>query len=151
MGKKWVVLGFVGCFGVAFSMSGIGAGGLYAGEGKKFALDGAVFDLNASTSVTCTASSVSVSPTKLTLKRKKSGDVTVSVTGKDACPVEGEKVTATVSASGKKLIAVSPTSAETDDEGNATFTVKAKTSTGNAKVTFGSGKLKKSMTIKVKK
>ena len=42
------------------------------------------------------------------------------------CPAEGMTVTAVVNNKGKKLISVSPTSAVTDENGDAKFTIKAK-------------------------
>ena len=65
----------------------------------------------------CEASSLAVSPTTLTLNRKMSGNVTVMVTGDGNCPVEGETVTATIGASGKKRVSVSPTSQSTNENG----------------------------------
>ena len=103
------------------------------------------------TPTVCEAEKVTVSKTTLSLKRKKSGDVTVTVTGADDCAVEGETVTATINAAGKKRISVSPTSATTDASGAATFTITAKKKTGNARVTFNAGSVKKSITVKVKK
>jgi len=106
------------------------------------------------TPTVCEAEKVTVSKTTLSLKRKKSGDVTVTVTGTvtgDACEVEGETVTATINAAGKKRISVSPTSGTTDASGAATFTITAKKKTGNARVTFKAGSVKKSITVKVKK
>ena len=103
------------------------------------------------TPTVCEAEKVTVSKTTLSLKRKKSGDVTVTVTGEDDCAVEGETVTATINAGGKKRISVSPTSATTDASGAATFTITAKKKTGNARVTFKAGSVKKSITVKVKK
>jgi hypothetical protein len=99
----------------------------------------------------CEAGSITVSPPNLTLKRNKSGDVTVTVTGLDDCAVEGETVTATINPSGKKRISVLPTIASTDENGHATFTITARKKTGSARVTFRVDELKKSMTVKVKK
>ncbi|HHT9113206.1 MAG: carboxypeptidase regulatory-like domain-containing protein [Planctomycetes bacterium] len=99
----------------------------------------------------CEPEAISVSPTSLTLKRNKSGDVTVTVTGADDCAVEGETVTATINSAGKKRISVSPTSDSTDENGQVTFTITAKKKTGSARVTFKAGSVKKSMTVKVRK
>jgi hypothetical protein len=102
------------------------------------------------TPTVCEAELVSVSPSTLSLKRKKSSTVTVTVTGYDGCAVEGETITATINAAGKKRISVSPTSASTDESGQASFTVTAKKA-GNARITFKAGGVKKSMTVKVRK
>ncbi|HHT9113046.1 MAG: hypothetical protein HZA47_03880 [Planctomycetes bacterium] len=99
----------------------------------------------------CEASSLAVSPTTLTLNRKTSGNVTVTVTGDGNCLVEGETVTATVGASGKKRVSVSPTSQSTNENGQATFTITAKKKTGKARVTFQAAEQKKSITVTVKK
>lgn len=103
----------------------------------------------------CEPESVSVSPTSLKLKRRKSGDVTVTVNGDDTvCPggvVAGETVTATINAAGKKRIKISPASAITDPSGVATFTITAKKKTGNARVTFRAGAVRKSQTVRVQK
>ena len=103
------------------------------------------------TPTVCEAETVAVSPTSLSLKRKKSGTVTVMVTGKNGCKVEGETVTATINAAGKKRISISPTSDTTDASGKATFTITAKNKTGNARVTFEAGGVKKAITVKVLK
>lgn len=52
------------------------------------------------------------------------------------CPAKGMTVTAVVDSKGKKLISVSPTSAVTDENREATFTIKAENKTGKAKVYF---------------
>lgn len=102
--------------------------------------------------IPCEVQSITVSYSSLTLKRLKSGDVTVTVTGADDCAVEGETVTATINAAGKNRISISPTSDTTDDEnGQATFTITAKKKIGNARVTFKVGSVKKSITVKVRK
>uniref|UniRef100_UPI004024C1D4 hypothetical protein n=1 Tax=Candidatus Wunengus sp. YC63 TaxID=3367699 RepID=UPI004024C1D4 len=98
----------------------------------------------------CEVDRITVSKTSLKLKRKKSGTVTVAVTGDDGCAVEGETVTATINAAGKKRISVSPTSASTDENGQESFTVTAR-KTGNARITFKAGRVKKSITVKIKK
>ena len=52
------------------------------------------------------------------------------------CPAEGMTVTAVVDSKGKKIVSVSPTSAVTDENGEATFTIKAKNKKGKATVYF---------------
>lgn len=99
----------------------------------------------------CEASSLAVSPTTLTLNRKTNSHVTVTVTGDGNCPVEGEMVTATIGASGKKRISVSPTSQTTNENGQATFTITAKKKLGKAKATFQAAGQKKSILVTVKK
>jgi len=99
----------------------------------------------------CEASSLAVSPTTLTLNRKTSGNVTVTVTGNGNCPVEGETVTATIGASGKKRVSVSPTSQTTNENGQATFTITAKKKAGKARVAFQAAGQTKSIIVTVKK
>lgn len=103
------------------------------------------------TPTVCEADTITVFPTNLTLEMKKSGTVTVTVTGADDCTVEGETVTATINASGKSRISISPSSAGTDASGQTTFTITATKKTGNARVTFKAGDVKKSLTVKVRK
>ena len=99
----------------------------------------------------CEPEDISMSPTSLTLKRNRSGDVTVTVRGADDCAVEGETVTATINAAGKKRILVSPISDSTDENGEATFTITAKKKTGSARVTLKAGDVKKSINVNVLK
>ena len=76
--------------------------------------------------------------------------MTVTVTGEDGCVVEGETVTAKINAAGKKRISISPTSATTDENGEATFTIYATKKTGNAMVSFRTGSLKEIITVRVR-
>lgn len=100
---------------------------------------------------TCEPESIAAFPSKLTLNVNESGDVVVTVTGKGGCPVEGETVTAMINKSGRKRITVSPTSATTNADGEATFTIIAKNKAGNATVTFKDGILKTTVKVKVVK
>ena len=97
----------------------------------------------------CEATIISADPELLGLAKKNSGEVTVTVTGADGCAVEGEMVTATTNMAGNKRISISPESAETDENGQAVFTITAK-KTGNARVTFRAGDVKESIIVKVK-
>ena len=99
----------------------------------------------------CVAEQIEVSPNILSIKRKKSATVTVSVKGKDNCPVEGETVTATINKGGQKRISISPLSQTTDENSQATFAITAGKKTGNARVVFRAGSLKKALIVKVKK
>ncbi len=103
------------------------------------------------TPTVCTATTITLDPTKLTLKRKESGDVAVTVTGANGCAVEGQTVTVKIDKAGSKRVKVSSASGTTDANGQVTFTFKAKNTTGNAKVTFKAGTKSKKMTIKVRK
>ena len=72
----------------------------------------------------------------LSIKRKKKESVYVTVVGDTLCAVKGEKITATVNNSGKKLVKIKPSNAETDRDGIATFKLKAKSKTGSTTITF---------------
>jgi hypothetical protein len=52
MSKKWVTMCLAGCFGVMLGIGGMNSSSAYAAEGKKLAMEGAVFDLKASSSLT---------------------------------------------------------------------------------------------------
>ena len=52
MGKKWVMLCLAVCFGVMLGIAGVNSSSAYAAEGKKMAMEGTVFDLKASSSLT---------------------------------------------------------------------------------------------------
>ncbi|MEK9144991.1 MAG: hypothetical protein AAB339_05220, partial [Elusimicrobiota bacterium] len=103
------------------------------------------------TLINCIAESIAVSQYKLELKRKETYDVTIAVSGEDDCLVEGEIVTATINATGKRLISISPSTQATDENGEAMFTITAKNKIGIARVTFSAGGFKKSITVKVKR
>jgi len=98
----------------------------------------------------CEPEAVLVSPSSLKLKRKKSGDVTVRVTGEEDCAFEDVPVTATINKAGKKCILVSPTFNSTDSNGEAKFTITAKR-VGNARVIIKAGSVKKTMIVKVRR
>jgi len=96
----------------------------------------------------CEAETITVSPFSLTLKRKKSVAVTVTVPpGEYGCSFT---VTATINAAGNKRISISPASAMTDENGEAVFTITAKKKTGAARFIFNAGSLKKSITVRVR-
>ena len=99
----------------------------------------------------CETTSIAVSPTKLTLSKKASSDVTVKVTGEDGCSVEGETITANIAPSGKRLISISSTSRDTDANGEATFTITTKKKSGKTRITFQAAGQTKLMTVMVKK
>ena len=105
----------------------------------------AIINLGVATSTTptpsptpteCTATAIIASAKAITIKKLKQSSVTITVTGNGDCKVKGEKVTARVDASGKKMVSVTPASAKTGEDGSATFKLKAKFKTGITKVTF---------------
>lgn len=65
--------------------------------------------------------------------------------------MEGETVTASIVASGKKRIYVSQASQLTDENGQAIFTITARKKTGKARVTFQAAGQTKSIAVTVKK
>ena len=75
----------------------------------------------------------------------------LQATGVYGCAVEGETVTATINAAGKRRISISPTSTSTDENGRATFTITARKKIGNARVTFKVGNWHTGMTVRVGK
>jgi hypothetical protein len=98
----------------------------------------------------CLPESISVSQSKLTLKRKRSKDVTVTVKGETDCLVDGETVTAKINNAGKKRISILPSSAFTNSNGEAKFTITAKR-VGNTKVIFKAGILNNSIIVRVRR
>ncbi len=98
----------------------------------------------------CTAEKIKLSPTKLPLKRYTSEEVTVTVIGNGGCLVAGDTVNATV-VKGNGLLSITPEIRDTDEHGQAVFTVTAGRRTGNAKIKFESGGKNKSMTVRVVK
>lgn len=97
----------------------------------------------------CEAESIEASPKTLKLQREESGDVTVTVTGSEGCPVVGETVTAKIK-SGKRRISVTPLSQNADAGGVALFTIAATKKTGNAKMKFKTASgLRTTVTVKV--
>jgi len=98
----------------------------------------------------CNADLITVSPSKLKLRKKKTDVVMVTLTGEGDCPVAGDTVRAKIT-KGKRLITVSPASAITNDAGQAGFTIMALKKTRYAKVEFKSGNVKTILKVKVVK
>jgi len=88
------------------------------------------------TPAVCEPEAVTAFPSTITLKRKKSKDVTVTVTSEDGCPVAGEMVKRKVNSAGTKFVKGSPESETTDIDGQVVFTIIAKNKTGKAAVKF---------------
>lgn len=97
----------------------------------------------------CYAVSIKISPKRLILQRRQSSEVIVTLEGNNCVP-EGEMITATIGKAGNKRIAISSASEVTDENGQAKFTITAKNKIGNAKITFKTGNLKRSIIVKVK-
>lgn len=84
------------------------------------------------------AGRISISPGSLFIKKLKKikNAITITVKDEDGNKVAGEKVTAKVFSTGKKLISVTPASQKTKGDGTTSFSIKAKKKTGNAAVIF---------------
>ena len=98
----------------------------------------------------CMPESITASPKRLTLRKGRNGNVTITVKGEGDCLVEGVTVTATINRIGKRLIDVSPNSQETDANGQAAFAINAKDKKGSAVAKFRASGLDKSATVRVK-
>jgi len=71
----------------------------------------------------------------LKLKFGENKTVTVTVFGSDDCKSEGATVTAAVK-TGKNRVTIDATTATTDANGQATFTITAGQKNGNSKIVF---------------
>ncbi len=113
---------------------------------------GLTYATNAVQSAECTPASITATPNRLKIKVNESGDVVVTVNGKDDCLAEGVTVDVKLTDSGKKKVSVSPEEgAVTDANGEAKFTFTG-IKKGKAKVTFNVEDLddKEKITVKVK-
>jgi|GEM_PF-3423386 len=93
----------------------------------------------------CIAERITLSSYKLKIITNQRAEVTVTVTGKKDCPVEGAKVRVLYLATNPNdsgRISVSRRNAVTDADGQAVFTIKAGNKTGKADFTFKTGSLK---------
>jgi len=102
-------------------------------------------------SAVCVVDALELSSAKLKLKKGEEQEVSVTVKGKDGCAVEGELVTAQISAAHKKRVEVLPTEQATDANGNATFTITATNKAGNAVVKFTCSGKTTTLNVKVGK
>lgn len=102
------------------------------------------------TSGLCKAEKITGDPASLSLRKNQSSDITVTVTGANGCLSEGQVVTATVTR-GKNLIPLKSVNETTDEDGNATFTIKAKSAVGNARIKFKAGDASMAILVKVTK
>jgi len=84
------------------------------------------------------------------LKRKKNGDVTVTVTCTDDGTVEGELVTATINGLARSAYRYHRQATASDTNGEATFTITAKKKACNTKFMFEAGDVRKSITMGVR-
>lgn len=99
----------------------------------------------------CVAETIVTSTDKLTLNINESDMVTVTVTGKGGCYVEGGIVDSIVDKAGQKYVSVSPSSTTTNANGEAMFTITAKDEAGKARVSFFCADISTSMEVKVVK
>jgi len=90
-----------------------------------------------------------VSPNPLKLAKLTSAQETVTLTCKKGLPSANRLVKVKI-VSGKKRVTVSPTTKETDENGQTTFTITATEKTGNAVVRFKYKNLTRDVTVKVR-
>ncbi|HHT9148005.1 MAG TPA: carboxypeptidase regulatory-like domain-containing protein, partial [Candidatus Wujingus californicus] len=83
----------------------------------------------------CKAKGMTASPSELTVQTGGTDTITITVTGKEGCLVEGDRVKASLQ-KGKNIIEVSPSEQVTDENGKAVFTVTSKGKEGNAAIKF---------------
>jgi 5-hydroxyisourate hydrolase-like protein (transthyretin family) len=95
--------------------------------------------------------SVEVDSRKITIKRNTNSGMTITVLCDNGSPVEGVMVSASINKAGNKRILILSESTNTNENGEAKFTIIAKNKTGNARVTFQAGGLKKSVIVKVRR
>ena len=91
------------------------------------------------------------SKTKLRIKRHGSKEVTIMVEGESGCTVVGEMVEAEVVTGKKRISSFLPMKQETDETGQAVFTITAGQKSGKAKVKFSAGNLEETIIVKIKK
>lgn len=99
----------------------------------------------------CNPETVVLHPAKLELKKKQSGDVTITLMGENECMVEGVVVSSKLVGRNKKYLTVEPKSVMTDETGKATFTITAKKRAGRARVQFIVGDVGFSIPVTIKK
>ncbi|MFO0795101.1 MAG: hypothetical protein U0586_13705, partial [Candidatus Brocadiaceae bacterium] len=100
----------------------------------------------------CDPIAIKKSPRKLKLFTGSNRDVTLTVNMPDSCPADGIAVNAKINAVGKQRISLgSPSKVDTDSNGKAKFTIKAKQNAGKAKVIFRAGTQQTKMDVTVVK
>ncbi|MBM4065431.1 MAG: hypothetical protein FJ266_07285 [Planctomycetes bacterium] len=87
------------------------------------------------TTTECEPEAITLDTKKLNLKLGEGKTVTVTVSGADDCKSEGATVNAVIK-TGKNRVAIDATTATTDANGQATFTITAGQKKGNSKVVF---------------
>ena len=96
----------------------------------------------------CEVKSIRVSPKRQRIKRRKSSEVTVTLSGDNCIPMDKE-VKVTIGNRAEKLISISPTSVLVNEDGQARFIIMAKNKIGRARVIFVTGNQKKSIIVKI--
>ncbi|MFO0792895.1 MAG: hypothetical protein U0586_02410 [Candidatus Brocadiaceae bacterium] len=100
----------------------------------------------------CDPIAIKKSPKKLKLFTGSSRDITLTVTMPEGCPSDGQPVYAKIDAISKQFVTLdSPNNADTDANGKAKFTIKAKQKAGKAKVRFKAGAQQTKLDVKVVK
>ncbi len=95
--------------------------------------------------------SVKVGSRKIKIKRNTSADMMIMVLCDNGSPVEGVMVNTSINKAGNKRILILPESTTTNKNGEAKFTIIAKNKTGNARIIFKAGGLKRSAIVKVRR
>lgn len=96
----------------------------------------------------CDAETIQLSQNSLELQKGESCEIVVTVKGENDCVAGGVSIKATTK-KGKKRISLFPESGITDENGQITFTIRAKEKTGKATVLFKAEGLKVKLTVKV--
>ena len=99
------------------------------------------------TTGTCVPSKMKADRSVISIKKGKSKDVIITLSGENGCKPEGEKVKAEVT-DGTSFITLNQTETETDGDGNATFQITANNA-GRAKVQFSNDKLDQQIEVKI--
>lgn len=116
-----------------------------------------VKDINLGLTITKTASfgecelrSIVINESVLNLERGVNYNIKVTLSG-SGCLVQNKKITAKINWMGKRCISVLPSSALSDENGEAMFIIKTKNKSGRATVTFKADSLRKDLIVVVKK
>ena len=98
----------------------------------------------------CDPIAVKKSPRTLKLFTGSNRNITLAVTMPDGCPADGVSVYAKIDPISKQFITLgSPGKVDTDANGKAKFTIKAKNKAGKAKVKFKAGAQQTKLDVKV--
>ena len=97
----------------------------------------------------CEAEFMEIIPDKITLGKGENKDVNIKLTGKEGCSVKNVTINSRINLLGRRSITLSSSSILTDSNGNATFSISAKSNHGNARILFSTNELKKSVKVNI--